>query len=303
MCKIFFKKTNKPDISPSVIYSSIAVPSPTPSKILNNMWSSLSPIDLNKIRQVEFPENKYFQDEHTKTQIVLHHTISGPNIDGDVSTWINGKYNVGVAIIIDREGIPHQLFSSKHWAYHLGAGDHLLDKHSIAIEIDSWGGLVLGDNTTKQFGKNEDGTPRMIYTMEGKYYAYYGNPVNLSSNQIQYYSNEYRGYNYFEKYTNEQIKTVGELLLFWRNRYNIPLYYNPSMFNFSQEALNGKPGLWSHTSYRKDKSDIHPQPEMMEMIRAICTDDIPLSYIPQRKWFRFDRKKGRDAENTTNFIW
>lgn len=292
MCFNKHKEKNNITVTPTL--SSSPVVTPTIS-IISNMWSNLKPINLSKVRSYSFPENKYFHEEHEKTQIVLHHTISGNNIEGDVSTWANGKYNVGVAIIIDRDGIPWQLFSSKKWAYHLGTGDHDLDRHSIGIEIDNWGGLILGDGTNKQFGKNEDGTPRLIYTQFGKYYAYYGNMVNLLPNQIQYYSKGYRGYNYFEKYTNKQIETVGELLLFWREKYNIPLYHNPTIFNLSQEAIGGKPGVWTHTSYRKDKSDIHPQPEILEMLQTISTDEMPISFKLRRKWFKFGRKKGHDV--------
>lgn len=308
-CWNIFKKRNNVDVSPTPSPSRIpdVSPSPSPSltppNIINNLWKDLQPIDVSTIQQYPFPEEKYFHEEYQKKQIVLHHTVSGLGIDGDVSTWANGKYNVGVAIIVDRLGIPWQLFSSANWAYHLGTGDHSLDKHSIAIEIDNWGGLILGDGTTKQFGFNEDGTPRLIFTATGKYYAHYGNAVNLLPEQIQHYPEGYREYNYYEKYTIEQIKTVGELVLFWKYKYNIPLYYNPSIFNFSEDAVAGKPGLWTHTSYRKDKSDIHPQPEMIEMLKAICTDETPISYRLKRKWFKLGRKKGHDVEDTGKFIW
>lgn len=297
-CWNIFKKKNNVDVSPTPSPSRIPSispspsPSSTPPNIISNLWKDLQPIDVSTIQQYPFPEEKYFHEEYQKKQIVLHHTVSGPGIDGDVSTWANGKYNVGVSIIVDRNGVAWQLFPSKYWAYHLGTGDHDLDRHSVAIEIDNWGGLIRGDGTTKQFGKNEDGTPRMIFTATGKYYAYYGNAVNVL---MQEYPQGYRGYNYFEKYTLAQIKTVGELILFWGNKYNIPLYNNISMFNLSQEALGEKPGVWTHTSYRIDKSDIHPQPEMSEMLQSILTDEMPVSFKLKRKWFKFGRKKGHDV--------
>jgi len=297
MCINIFKKNNNVVIGPLPSPTPSSIPTPIPTNTVNNMWTDLKPIDLTKVRPYPFPENKYFHDEYQKTQIVLHHTVSDSGIEGDVSTWADGKYNVGVAIVVDRAGVPWQLFSSKDWAYHLGTGDHDLDKHSIAVEIDNWGGFVLGDGTTKQFGKNEDGTPRMIYTVPGKYYAYYGNAVNLPASNIQEYPEGFRGYNYFEKYTLEQIKTVGELLLFWGPKYNIPLYYNSTMFNLSQEALRGKPGVWTHTSYRIDKSDMHPQPEMIEMLKTILTAEAPVSFKLKRRKLILGRKKGLDAEN------
>ncbi len=51
----------------------------------------------------------------------------------------------------------------------------------------------------------------------------------------------------------------------------------------------------THTSYRIVKSDIHPQPEMVEMLKAILTDEMPISFKLKRKWFKFGRKKGHDV--------
>jgi hypothetical protein len=112
---------------------------------------------------------------------------------------------------------------------------------------------------------------------------------------MQEYPNGYRGYIFFQKYTIEQIRTVGELLLFWKNKYGISLYHNSSMFNISQEALGAKPGVWTHTSYRQDKSDLHPQPEMIEMLQSISTDEMPLSFKLKRRKFHFGRKKDLDV--------
>lgn len=232
------------------------------------MWTDLKPIDLTKIKAYPFPENKYFKEEQVKTQVVLHHTVSGPNVDGDVSTWISNKDNVATAIIIARDGTPYQLFSSKYWAYHLGAGDHNQDRRSIGIEIDNWGGLTLGTGDIKMYRhERKKFIPwHFKITNPEKYYTYYGNVVDVP---VQYYPNGFRGYQYFEKYTNEQIQTVGELLLFWRMKYNILLDYHDNMFDVSSSATSGTPGIWSHTSFRSDKSDIHPQTEMIDMLKTI----------------------------------
>jgi N-acetyl-anhydromuramyl-L-alanine amidase AmpD len=232
------------------------------------MWTDLKPIDLTKIKMYPFPEDRYFKEVFPKTQVALHHTVSGPNIDGDVKTWLNEKYRVATAIIIARDGTPYQLFSSKFWAYHLAGGNHDQDRRSIGVEIDNWGGLTIGTGNPKIFRHDSQRTIpwHLKITDASKYYAVYGNEVNVP---IQYYPNGFRGFKYFEKYTNAQIQTVGELLLFWHKMYGIPLNYNATMFDISQEALDGKPGIWSHTSFRKDKSDITPQPELIEMLQAI----------------------------------
>jgi len=221
-------------------------------KIISNMdFSDLKPIDLDKIETVDFPADQYFSEEYEKKQIVLHHTVSGPDVRGDINTWIRDTRRIATCIIIDGTGVPHQLFSSKYWAGHLGTGKSILDKESIGVEIDNWGWLKPTDNPKK-------------------WETFYGNKVEV---EVQEYPNLFRDYRYYEKYKEAQLKTLGELLLFWNQRYGIPLTYNEDMWEVSQRALEGMPGVWSHTSYRPkpDKTDCHPQPELIELLKTLPT--------------------------------
>jgi len=226
-------------------------------------WTNLKPLDLSKIENIEFPDNKYFHEEFEKKQIVIHHTV-GSNVEGAVSAWIQNKDNVATCIIIDKNGIPWQLFSSKYWAYHLATGNHNLDRHSIAVELVNVGWLIKGDGTTKMFGNPS----KAVKTISGKYYTYYGSSVAVP---LQEYPNGFRGYNYYEKYSDQQIRTIGELILYWHVKYNIPLDYNSDMWDVSPRALNGTPGIWGHTSYRpaSQKTDPHPQPELIKMLQTL----------------------------------
>ena len=52
-------------------------------------------------------------------------------------------------------------------------------------------------------------------------------------------------------------------------RHDIPTAYNPDMWELSKRALTGTPGIFAHCSYRTDKSDIHPQPEMLTMLKSL----------------------------------
>jgi len=226
---------------------------------------NLKPLNLSKINAVDFPANKYFREVHDKKQAVLHHTVSGPGIRGDLKTWLANKYRVSTCIIIDRDGTPNQMFSSKYWAYHTGKGKRL-DKASIGIELDNWGPLIKGDGDIFNFGTKSK--PKNKVTQEGEFYAVYGNRVTVP---VTHYPDNFRGYNYYESYTTEQLNTVGELLLLWEQRYGIPLDYNEDMWKVSQRALKGTPGVWSHTSYRPapEKTDCHPQPELIEMLKSL----------------------------------
>jgi hypothetical protein len=41
------------------------------------------------------------------------------------------------------------------------------------------------------------------------------------------------------------------------------------MWNISKNALEGKSGIYSHTSVRTDVFDCHPQPELVRMLREL----------------------------------
>ena len=250
-------------------------------RISKTDWTTLKPINVSLIEPIDFPTNKYYPIEYNKSIVVLHHTVSGPGIRGDVEHWLSLADRIATCIIIDDKGIANQCFSSKYWAHHLGVKSTFLkaegfadwttrnvelNRASIAIEIDNWGGLILGDGSAKQFGLKEDKTPNMIKTVTGKYYAAYGNAVTC---QVQEYAQPFRGYKYFEKYSEAQIQTVGELLLLWNIKYGIPLDYHEDMWDISKKGLSGAPGIWTHDTFRTDKSDCHPQPELIEMLKTL----------------------------------
>ena len=45
--------------------------------------------------------------------------------------------------------------------------------------------------------------------------------------------------------------------------------YYENMFEINDQALSGLNGIWSHVSFRSDKSDNHPQPELKEMLKNL----------------------------------
>jgi len=234
----------------------------------SNKWSDLQPLPIPSDKITSVPWTRYEKEIFPKTQVVLHHTVSGDGITGDLKTWEQWRA-VSTCMIIDRDGTINQLFSSKYWSYHLKAGNTDLDRHSISIELDNWGGLIRGDGTLKQFGKRTDGSPNMVKTKNARYYATYGNSVSCP---VTYYEDGFRGYNYFETYTDEQLKSTGELLLLWKDRYGIPLTYHEDMWDVSKNAKSGVPGVWSHVSYRTPaaKQDCHPQAELISMLKTIA---------------------------------
>jgi hypothetical protein len=255
----------KPQEKPTVVESPIIIESENSNNEKpENMydWTDLKPLDISSSRLVQVNWSKFYKTEHIKNQIALHHTVSGPGIEGDLKTWKDFSAHISTCTIIDRDGTVNQLFSSRYWGYHLGAGNAKLDQGSIGIEIDSWGGLILGDGGVRKFGK------RNIQTRKDVLYNVYGGVVDVPAT---HYPGGWRGYEYYESYTYEQIRSVGKLLLLWSKTYNIPLTYNEDMWDVSQRALAGAPGVWAHVSYRpaSDKQDVHPDPNLIDMLRTL----------------------------------
>ena len=226
----------------------------------------MTALDLSKMVKIDFPENQYFNEPVKKKQVYLHHTVSGDNAYSVANGWKASTERVAVTIIIGKDGIIYQLFSSDKWAYHLGLKVQTfqennepfqwLDKTSIGIEILNWGGLVKHTDGCWYPGV-WDGKTNVPILRLGK------------MQQVQEYPGGFRGYYGFEKYTPAQIESLGQLLCFFNKKYNIPLAYNNDMWDISKKALSGAAGIFTHVSVRKDKSDCHPQPELIQLLKSL----------------------------------
>jgi len=74
---------------------------------------------------------------------------------------------------------------------------------------------------------------------------------------------------FYERYTDDQLESLRQLMLYYGEAHDIPLHYNEDMWDISVNALNGSHGIYTHVSYRTDKSDCHPQPELIEILKSL----------------------------------
>ncbi len=213
---------------------------------------------LKKIVVEEFPVTQYYPVETHKDFFVIHHTVSpGNTAKGDINWWLQDTRQVATHCIITQDGIIHQCFKSQYWAHHIGSETkhfetfHLpnintdLNRRSYSIEFDSLGPVDAN----------------------GISLAYKG--VKQTAGGIVEYKNKFRGYQFFEKYTDAQLESARALIKLLADAYEIPLKYNESMWDLSPEALGGKgKGIWTHVSFRPDKSDCHPMPELIQMLKS-----------------------------------
>ena len=202
------------------------------------------------------PDDQFVKQETVKKQIYLHHTVGGPSGEKTIDIWKNDKIKIGTAVCISRDGKIVQAFSSKYWAFHLGLKEGVFEKHglpyasldkiSIGIELCSYGPVV-------PFGLN--------------YKTIYGQIIEPDDVCVLPF--EFRGSRFWHKYTKEQIESTRKLLLFWGQKLNIPLKYDEKIWDVYPKALRGEPGVYSHVSVRYDKSDVFPQPELIEMLKTL----------------------------------
>ena len=231
-------------------------------------------LNLSDIVQVDFPETQYYREETPKTQVVIHHTVSSGLAQAVVDWWNQDPQKIAASFIIDGSGKIFQLYSSRWWANHLGIKSDflkvqgfkdygtrnlLLNKNSIAIEICNWGGLVKADDGTYH--------PAKWDTTLKKYVPYM--KVTIPEENVQEYDKPFRDFLYFEKYTSEQINSISQLVTYLCDKWNIPKTYNEDIWNVSKKALSGTPMIATHVSFRSDKSDLHPMPEMIDMLKSL----------------------------------
>lgn len=225
----------------------------------------MAELDLSKIKQYPLSEKQYVKEETKKVQIVLHHTAGNSSGLNTMINWNNDdRGRIATCVTISGKGSSNsydgeivQGFSSKYWAYHLGLKQEVfaaygvayqsLDKLAIGIEICNWGPLEK---------------------VGGSYFNYVNREVPAS--EVCTLEQPYKGYKYYHAYTDAQIEAVRQLLVYWKKIYGIDISYKElEMWSVSKAALSGTPGVYTHNSYRRDKTDISPQPKMIAMLKTL----------------------------------
>ena len=223
-------------------------------------------LDINKIIQDNLPASCYCSQEIEKKQIVIHHTAGSANPLNVIAGWKQAANKVCTAFVIAgapsptdtfKDGDIVQAFSSKAWGYHLGLEPKDFtpfnlpyeerNSSSIAIEMCNFGYLIKDGNMYKN---------------------YLGGTI--PEDQVCVLDTPYRGYQYYHAYTAAQIASLKDLLLYLCDKYSISKDYNENMFDTNKDALSGKNGIWTHTSYRANgKWDCSPQPVLIDMLKSL----------------------------------
>jgi len=279
-----------------------------------------------EITKQHLPENEYYPAEYDKKTIVLHHTAGSHRPDWVISAWDRDQTKGGKPLRVatqfviggkstrdgntDWDGKIVEAFPVKSWAHHLGtknSNNTQLNKVAIGIEICNYGPLTK--------------------SADGNYFTYVNSRV--PEEDVVDLGKNWRGYRYYQKYTDAQIESVkfliekyseefnidikkGMLELFEKKkdlsdmdtlelqkflnskgylgmnskklvedgidgsntRYALRTYEDAKRgewgaFEFNKLANHGGEGIWTHTNYRKDKFDVFPDPNLIEMLKSL----------------------------------
>lgn len=199
---------------------------------------------IPEVKKIPLAADQYYQGVYQKTHIFLHHTAGG-SAAGAIAGWSSNPENVATPYVIERTGDIYECYDPKFWAYHLGIkGGTALEKASIGIEIVSYGNLTLKD---------------------GKYLTY----TNRILPESEVLKIDFRGFKYYQRYTEAQIASLKILLPYLMDRFKIKLQDNTDKFWEFSDPSKLPPGIYSHTTVRKDKVDIFPQPEIVELVKGL----------------------------------
>ena len=210
------------------------------------------------------PVGEYKQGPTNKEYVFIHHTAGWHNPYNCIDSWgrdsrgavatefvLGGQSVKGNDTKYDGEMV--QAFPEGSYGWHLGKnGSQHMHTHSVAIEVCNFG-----------------------YIKDGKTYA----GTRVADDQIVTLSQPFRGYKDWHRYSDKQIESLHKLILWTSERDGIDVRkglpdlirkIGVSAFEFQDDAYYGRvKGLWTHTNTRKDKSDMFPQQELIDMLLSL----------------------------------
>lgn len=210
------------------------------------------------------PAGEYKVGPTNKEYVFLHHTAGWHNPYKCIDNWArDNRGAVATEFVLGGQSIKGndtkydgtmvQAFPEGSYGWHLGKnGSQHMHTHSVGIEVCNFG-----------------------YVVNGK--AYQGTPV-VESEQVVL-PKEFRGHKVWHRYSDAQIEALRLWILWIAERDNIDVRKGlveeikkkgADGFEFNEDAYYGRvKGMWTHTNTRKDKVDMFPQPELMDMLLGL----------------------------------
>jgi len=210
------------------------------------------------------PVGEYKQGPINAEWLFLHHTAGWHNPYKTIDNWgrdsrgaVATEFVLGGPSVKGNDdkydGEMVQAFPHGDYGWHLGKnGSQKMHVNSVGIEVCNFG-----------------------YVVNGKTYA----GTTVADSQIVELSKEFRGHKLWHRYSDAQIEALHKWILWIAERDNIDVRAGlPALikekgadaFEWNEDAYYGRvKGLWTHTNTRKDKVDMFPQQELMDMLVSL----------------------------------
>jgi hypothetical protein len=216
------------------------------------------------INRHHLPVGEYKEGPTNKEYVFIHHTAGWNNPYKCIDSWgRDSRGAVATEFVLGGQSVKGndnkydgevvQSFPEGSYGWHLGKnGSQHMHTHSVAIEVCNFG-----------------------YVKDGKTYA----GTRVADDQIVTLSQPFRGYKDWNRYSDKQIESLHKWILWISERDCIDVRkglpdlirkVGVSAFEFQDDAYYGRvKGLWTHTNTRKDKSDMFPQQELIDMLLSL----------------------------------
>ncbi|MDQ7049405.1 MAG: N-acetylmuramoyl-L-alanine amidase [Enterobacterales bacterium] len=223
-----------------------------------------SPYPELQIHKHFLPPDQYVTQPTDKDFLFLHHTAGWHNPYKTIDGWAKdqrGKIATefvlgGKSVRGDNESYDGELVQcipNGCYGWHLGkTGSSYMHKHSIGVELCNFS-----------------------YAVDGKTYV----KTPIESSQIISLPQAFKGYKTWHAYSDKQIEALKKLILWIAQRDSIDIHQGlitqikkqgAKAFEFNPDAYAGKiKGMWTHGNVRKDKFDLFPQAELIDMLVSL----------------------------------
>ncbi len=210
------------------------------------------------------PKGQYKEGPTQKEYLFLHHTAGWHNPYKTVDDWAtDDRGTIATEFVLgglsvkgndDRyDGELVQCLPEGGYGWHLGKnGSQHMHTHSVAIEVCNFS-----------------------YAVDGK--TYVNTPI--AEEQLVTLPEPFRGHRQWHAYSDKQIETLRLFILWMAERDSIDVrdglvaeikQKGAKAFEFNEDAYNGKiKGMWTHTNTRKDKFDLFPQTNLIDMLLSL----------------------------------
>ena len=210
------------------------------------------------------PEGEYKSGPTNKEYIFLHHTAGWHNPYNCIDQWgRDSRGAVATEFVLggpsvkgnsdEYDGVMVQAFPEGGYGWHLGKnGSQHMHTHSVGIEVCNFG-----------------------WIKDGKTYA----GTKVVDSQLVELAEPFRGFKTWHKYSDDQIEALDKWIRWMGERDGIDIRAGlPALvkekgaaaFEFNEDAYYGKvKGIWTHTNTRKDKYDMFPQQELLDMLASL----------------------------------